>query len=74
MSAGLHNQRLEWNKAVNNKPGVIYDSESSIAPGKCYSSNRSIPDLYQYDLQKAYQNNVFTTLGDPTAGFLTTTS
>ena len=68
LGEGLHNERIEWEKSINNKPGVIYTPDS-MNPGKCYSSARSVEDIYDSKLIN-YQNNTYTTLGDPTAGFI----
>ena len=74
MEQGIHNDRIEWKQQHNDRPGVIYDSEKAL-PATCYSGNRSVDDLYfndQTEINRAYPyvNNEYTTLGDPSAGFL----
>jgi len=71
---GIHNNLIEYQLAHNNRPGVIYDSEKAL-PATCYSGNRSVDDLYfndQTEINRAfpYVNNMYTTLGDPSAGFI----
>jgi hypothetical protein len=71
LGPGIHNDRIEFSKEVNNKPGTYYDSQS-VNPGKCYSGTRSISDLYPMEeyVNSGQRGNIFTTLGDPTAGFI----
>ena len=71
---GIHNGRIEWEMGQNNRPGVIYDSEKAL-PATCYSGARSVDDLFmndQLEINKAFPwtNNEYTTLGDPSAGFI----
>lgn len=75
LSKGIHNDRIEYSMGVNNRPGVIYDSEKAL-PATCYSGNRSVDDLYfnnQEEIDRAFPYvgiNEYTTLGDPSAGFI----
>jgi hypothetical protein len=74
LETGIHNERIEWEQGHNNRPGVIYDSEKAL-PATCYSGNRSVDDLYFNDsaeISRAfpYVDNMYTTLGDPSAGFI----
>jgi len=78
LEKGIHNGRLEWEMGHNDRPGVIYNSEKAL-PATCYSGNRSVDDLYfnnQYEISRAFPwtSNEYTTLGDPSAGFLASTS
>jgi hypothetical protein len=71
---GIHNGRIEWDLGHNNRPGVIYDSEKAL-PATCYSGARSVDDLFMNDQQEInrafpYVNNEYTTLGDPSAGYI----
>ncbi len=71
---GLHNERIEWEQGLNNRPGVIYAPDKKL-PATCYSGSRSIDELYFNDsklIQKSYPfyDNTYTTLGDPSAGFI----
>jgi hypothetical protein len=71
---GIHNGRIEWDMGLNNRPGVIYDSEKAL-PATCYSGARSVDDLFmndQLEINRAfpYTDNTYTTLGDPSAGFI----
>jgi hypothetical protein len=71
---GIHNGRIEWDMGHNNRPGVIYDSEKAL-PATCYSGARSVDDLFMNDQQEInrafpYVNNEYTTLGDPSAGYI----
>ena len=71
---GIHNERIEWEQAHNSRPGVIYDSEKAL-PATCYSGNRSVDDLFwnnKEEISRAfpYTDNTYTTLGDPSAGYL----
>ena len=71
LEQGIHNGRIEWEQGLNNRPGVIYDSEKAL-PATCYSGNRSVDDLYFNDpaeISRAFFNT-YTTLGDPSAGFI----
>ena len=74
LEPGIHNERIEWDQGHNNRPGVIYDSEKAL-PATCYSGNRSVDDLYFNDSSEIsrafpYTDNMYTTLGDPSAGFI----
>ena len=74
LEKGIHNGRIEWNMGHNDRPGVIYDSSKAL-PATCYSGNRSVDDLYfnnQKEVSRAFPwvNNEYTTLGDPSAGFI----
>jgi len=74
LEKGIHNGRIEWELGHNNRPGVIYDSEKAL-PATCYSGARSVDDLFmndQLEINRAYPyvNNEYTTLGDPSAGFI----
>ena len=74
LEKGIHNDRIEWEQGLNNRPGVIYDSEKAL-PATCYSGNRSVDDLYFNDSNEIarafpYVDNTYTTLGDPSAGYL----
>jgi len=80
LSKGLQNNNLQWSQDINRKPGVIYD-ENNLAPGKSYSGSLSIAQLYPLQNtgsdycrdnygQYGLRNDIITTLGDPTAGFL----
>ena len=73
---GIHNERIEWNQGLNNRPGVVYSPDVSL-PATCYSGSRSVDDLYFNDsdlIKKSYPyaDNTYTTLGDPSAGFIGT--
>ena len=75
---GIHNNKLEWVQGPNDRPGVIYDPNIPV-PGLCYSGARSIQDLYQNnatEISRAYPytDNTYTTLGDPSAGFIKQTA
>lgn len=75
---GIHNGRIEWELGHNNRPGVIYDSEKAL-PATCYSGARSVDDIFMNDQQEInraypYVNNEYTTLGDPSAGFISQSS
>lgn len=75
---GIHNNKLEWVQGHNDRPGVIYDPNIPV-PGLCYSGARSIQDLYQNnatEISRAYPytDNTYTTLGDPSAGFIKQTA
>lgn len=72
---GIYNNKIEWAQGHNDRIGVVYDSEK-VSPGMCYSSNRSIDDLYHENkdaMAKAYPyvDLTYTTLGDPSAGYIT---
>jgi len=75
LEEGIHNSQIEWQMAPNNRPGVIYDSAKAL-PATCYSGNRSVDDLYFNDTQEINKgnsymaDNTYTTLGDPSAGFI----
>ena len=71
---GIHNERLEWNQGLNDRPGVVYSPDVAL-PGTCYSGSRSVDDMYFNDrslIKKVYPyvDNTYTTLGDPSAGFI----
>lgn len=74
MEEGVHNKHIEWRQGFNNKPGIVYDSHTT--PGSCYSGNRSVKDLYstigsdEYNRALQHVDNTYTTLGDPSAGFI----
>jgi hypothetical protein len=75
---GIHNNKLEWVQGHNDRPGVVYDPNIPV-PGLCYSGARSIQDLYQNnatEISRAYPytDNTYTTLGDPSAGFIKQTA
>jgi len=73
LGQGIHNDRIEWQQDINKKPGVIYNKDTAI-PGKSYSGNRSIYDLYENNIDfinSGQRGPIYTTLGDPSAGFLT---
>ena len=74
MDGGIHNERIEWKQGLNDRPGVIYNSEIAL-PSTCYSGSRSVDDLYSGNddiIKKTYPfaDNTYTTLGDPSAGFI----
>jgi hypothetical protein len=74
MEAGIHNERLEWVQGHNDRPGVVYNPDIPV-PALCYSGARSIDDLFQNnqtEISRAfpYTDNTYTTLGDPSAGFI----
>jgi hypothetical protein len=74
MVSGIHNERLEWKQGHNDRPGVVYDPNVPV-PALCYSGARSIDDLFQnnkVEISRAfpYTDNTYTTLGDPSAGFI----
>jgi len=74
LEQGIHNERIEWRQGHNNHPGVVYSSDK-LLPATCYSSNRTVDDLFMNDpneIARAYPyvNNEYTTIGDPSAGFV----
>jgi len=74
MEPGIHNERLEWVQGHNNRPGVVYNPDIPV-PALCYSGARSVDDLFQnnkVEMSRAfpYTDNTYTTLGDPSAGFI----
>lgn len=78
LEKGIHNERIEWVQGHNDRPGVVYDPDIPV-PGMCYSGNRSIDDFFQNnktEKSRAYPftDNTYTTLGDPSAGFIKQTA
>ena len=72
MQQGNHNERLEWVQGVNNHTGVVYtpDTQNEKVNSSCYGGENSVYDQYISNLQNGYNNNTFTTLGDPLAGYI----
>ena len=74
MGDGIHNERIEWKQGHNDRPGVVYNPDIPV-PALCYSGARSVDDLFQNnktEISRAfpYTDNMYTTLGDPSAGFI----
>jgi len=70
INQGLHNDRIEFAKGLNNKQGTYY-SPDSANPGKCYSGIRNNEYPENEYSTSGQRGNIFTTFGDPTAGFIT---
>ena len=70
---GIHNDRIEWKQGVNTAAGVIYNrqnAESNALPSKAYGGNGSIFDQYLQNEKLPFYDGMYTTLGDPLAGWI----
>jgi len=73
MEQGIHNPRLEWSNGVNTLPGIVYTPEDT---GKepvsilSYGGSKPVYEQYISNISKSYPNNTYTTLGMPTAGYI----
>ena len=54
MENGNNNERIEWKQDLNDRIGVVYDPYTAL-PGKCYSGNRGIEEIYQNDRDALYR-------------------
>jgi hypothetical protein len=71
LEKGIYNPRLNWYQAPNTLPGVVYDEYSTQhIPDLSYGGK--YPVFEQYRINQGYQtvDNTYTTLGDPSAGFI----
>ena len=70
IGTGIYNPQINWQQGHNDRPGTI--AYNKVFPGSSYSGIRSIDDMFQHDneaINKAYPFvNMYTTLGDPNAG------
>ena len=74
LEQGVHNPRLEWSNGVNTLPGIRYspdDIGKEPVPMMQYGGTKSVFDQYLNNISQSYPNNTYTTLGLPTAGYLT---
>ena len=73
LQQGLHNPQLEWSNGVNTLPGIVYTPEDLCkepTPLLSYGGDKSVFDQYLCNISQSYPNNTYTTLGLPTAGYI----
>jgi len=74
MEPGIHNQKLEWSNGVNTLPGIVYtpgDTGKEPTPMLSYGGSKgSMSEQYLNNISQSYPNNTYTTLGMPTAGYI----
>ena len=72
MEKGIHNPELEWSQGVNSFSGVVITPETVNQPKPSTGYGGKLPVYEQYlsNVMDKYINNTYTTLGDPTAGYL----
>ena len=71
LEKGVHNPRLEWAQGANTLPGVVYTPDSTQkVPALSYGGPVDIYQQYMVNQTFKTDNTTFTTLGDPSAGFI----
>ncbi len=73
LEKGIHNPQLEWSNGVNTLPGIVYtptDTGKEPTPMLSYGGTNPVFEQYLNNISQSYPNNTYTTLGIPTAGYL----
>ena len=73
LEKGVHNPRLEWAQGANTLPGVVYTPDTTQkVPALSYGGPTDIYQQYMINQTFKTVDNTYTTLGDPSAGFIKT--
>jgi len=74
LEKGIHNERLEWYQEPNTFPGVVYQEgfpkQKQYIPTTSYGGNNNVFEQYLNNQSVPTVDNTYTTLGDPSAGFI----
>ena len=72
LEKGIHNPRLEWIQGANTLPGVVLspDMQGQKIPSLGYGSPTDVYQQYMVNQTFKTVDNTYTTLGDPSAGFV----
>ena len=72
LEKGVHNPRLEWAQGANTLPGVVItpDTTKQKIPALSYGSPVDVYEQYMVNQTFPTVDNTYTTLGDPSAGFV----
>jgi hypothetical protein len=72
LETGIHNPRLEWIQGANTLPGVTYSPDDTFqkVPTQGYGGATDVYQQYMVNQLFKSVDNTYTTLGDPSAGFI----